>query len=172
MARKNSIVSITNLDGVLTFTVADCGEFNLSIPGLSDELKTKALAHGIVQKISDAAALPKGSTPTDKFMAMKSVADRLIEGEWSARRGDGTTQVSGVIYRAFREWVETKAKAAKKPAPAEEAIRALYDGKDRAGQLALRSVSEIATIIERLKTEKGSNAPAVDAGELLAELGL
>ena len=174
MARKNAIVSITRNaeNGELTFTVADTGEFNLNPAELSDEVRNRAMLHGLVQKVSDAAAMGKDATPSDKFAAMKSVADRLIEGEWSKRTGEGSGNVAGIIYRAFREFVETSAKAAKKPVPAEEAIRAVYDAKDRAGQLALRTVPAITTIIERMKAEKGSTGPAVDADSLLADLGL
>ena len=174
MARKNAIVSIARNDetGELTFTVADCGEFNLTPGSLSDEVRNRAMVHGLVQKISDAAALGKDATPLDKFTAMKSVADRLAEGEWSKRTGEGSANVAGIIYRAFREFVEVSAKAAKKPIPDETAIRAVYDAKDRAGQLALRTVPAIATIIERMKSEKGSTGTSVDVDALLGDLGL
>ncbi len=174
MARKNSIVSVArnDVDGALTFTVAEVGEF-VVIPGtLSDDVRNRALIHGIVQKISDAAAMGKDATPSDKFAAMKSVADRLAEGEWSKRTGEGSTAVAGIIYRAFREFVETSAKAAKKPIPADDAIRAVYDAKSRADQLALRTVPAIATIIERMKSERGTTGTSVDVDALLGDLGL
>lgn len=173
MARKNAIVSITRNDkGLLVFAVADTGEFNLNPADLSDEVRNRAMLHGLIQKISDAAAMGKGATPSDKFAAMKSVADRLTDGEWSKRTGDGTGNVAGIIFRAFREFVETKAKAAKKPVPDEAAIRAVYGAKDRAGQLALRTVPEIAEIIDRMKAEKGATGAAVDVDSLLGDLGL
>jgi len=173
MARKNSIVSVSVSDNdTLTFAVVDCGEFSI-IPGqLAETIRNRALIHGIVQKISDAAAMGKDATPSDKFAAMKSVADRLAEGEWSKRTGEGTGAVAGIIYRAFREFAEASAKAAKKPVPTDEAIRAVYDAKSRADQLALRTVPAIATIIERMKSEKGSTGTSVDVDALLGDLGL
>lgn len=180
MARKNSIISITANDDAtaLVFAVANAGEFTVDLSALSDEIRNRAMVHGIAQKVSDAAAIAKseltGDAATDaatKFNAMKSVADRLADGEWSARRGDGTGPVAGVIYRAFEEWVMAEAKKAKKPIDA-ETIRALYDAKSRADQLALRNVPEIATIIERIKAERGAKSAPVDTAGLLAELGL
>lgn len=173
MTRKKSIVSVSvSDDNTLTFAVVDCGEFSIIPDQLAETIRNRALRHGIVQKISDAAAMVKGATPSDKFAAMKSVADRLAEGEWSRRTGEGATAVAGIIYRAFREFVETSAKAAKKPIPADDAIRAVYDAKSRADQLALRTVPAIATIIERMKSERGSTATSVDVDALLGDLGI
>lgn len=179
MARKNSIITVDTLDnGSLAFHVTGVGSFFLKVAALADDLKQKALIHGLVQKISDAAAIAKSELPDDateaakiKFEAMKSVADRLAEGDWSKRSGDGTAPVSGIIFRAFYQWAADMAKARKKPIPDETAIRAIYDAKDRAGQLALRSVPEIAAIIEQMKADKGTTSK-VDASALLGELGL
>lgn len=172
MARKNAIVSVEVANGNPVFTVADEGTFTVNLSGLSDEIRNRALLHGIVQKVSDAAALGKDATPGDKFAAMNSVADRLANGDWSKSRGDGSGPVQGIIYRAFREYVETMATKRKKPVPSDEEIRAVYDAKDRAEQLALRKVPEIADIIERIKAEKGSTGQTVDVDNLLGDLGL
>ncbi len=175
MARKNAIVSIERNEetGELRFAVAGEGEFSLNPASLSDAIRNRALLHGIVQKISDAAAMGKGATPGDKFAAMKSVADRLADGEWSKRNGEGGGAVAGLIYRAFREFIENRAKSAEKPVPAEEAIRAKYDSMNRSEQLALRNVEEIAAIIERLKSERGAaKSEAVDVDGLLGDFGL
>jgi len=171
MARKNAIVSVAVASGAITFTVADVGDIVVDVTKLSDEITERATYHGLVQKISDAAALGKDATPADKYNAMKAVADRLVDGEWKQSRGEGAGPVAGVIFRAFVQWVGDRAKAAKKPAPATEAIRAVYDGKTRAEQLALRNVPEIAAIIETLKAEKQPKT-AVDSAALLADLGL
>ena len=179
MARKNALVTVAMNDGTLTFTVGN-DNFNLVPADLSDELRDRALVHGLVQKISDAAAIAKSELSGDpaidaatKFNAMKSVAERLMSGDWSKRNGDGSAPVAGVIYRAFEEWVVAMAAKAKKDAPSAEAIRAKYDSLDRSGQLALRNVPAIAKIIERIKSERGSTAvSAIDTGSLLGELGL
>jgi hypothetical protein len=173
MARKNSIVSASMSDnGAIVFAVVGEGEFSINPANLSESISHRALIHGLVQKVCDAAAMSKGATASDKFAAMQSVADRLIAGEWAKRSGEGAGPVQGLIYRAFREFVETTAKAKKAKCPDEATIRAVYDGKDRAGQLALRTVPAIAEIIERMKSEKGSTASPVEVENLLGELGL
>ena len=179
MAKKNSIITVDVTDNGLTFIVNGAGDFTLTFSSLTDDLRHKALIHGLVQKISDAAAIAKADLPADpveaakvKFEAMKAVADRLAEGDWSKRAGDGSGPVAGIIFRAFAEFVANAAKAKKRPAPSEAEIRAVYDVKDRAGQLALRNVPEIAAIIERMKSERGGAAAKVDASALLGELGI
>lgn len=183
MAKKNSIIRPSFENGVLTINVGNddtgpIGSIVLTLAELSADITETGLVHGLVQKISDAAALPKdeltGNAKTDaltKYNAMLSVANRLLEGEWSARKGDGSGPVAGIIFRAFAEYVATMAASRKKPVPSDDAIRANYDAKSRAEQLALRSVPEIATIIERIKSERGTTT-VVDADALLADLGL
>lgn len=179
MAKKNSIITVDATETGLTFVVDGAGEFTLTFASLTDDLRQKALIHGLTQKVSDAAAIAKAELPADateaakvKFEAMRAVADRLAEGDWSKRAGDGSGPVAGVIFRAFVEFVTNAAKAKKRPAPSEAEIRAVYDAKDRAGQLALRNVPEIAAIIERIKSERGAGAVKVDASALLGELGI
>ena len=170
--RKNAIVSVdTSVVGEITFDVVGAGSIALTIAQLSADVVTRATVHGIVQKVSDAAALGKDATPSDKFAAMSAVVARLLDGEWKMARGDGSSAVAGIIYRAYREFVNAKFAAAKKPAPDETALRAQYDAKSRSDQLALRTVPEISTIIERMKSESGP-VKTVDTEALLADLGL
>lgn len=176
---KKSLITAAFTNGTLSITVDGAGVINLPLSELTDELRERALIHGLTQKISDAAAIAKSELPDDpiaaarvKFEAMSSVAQRLIDGDWSKRSGDGSAPVAGIIYRAFAEYVANVAKAKKQPVPEDSAIRALYDKRDRADQLALRNIPEVATIIERMKAERGSNAATVNTADLLGELGL
>ena len=169
----------TAIDGnVVSFAIEGAGTINIDLAALSDEIRNRAMVHGIVQKVSDAAAIPKADLPNDpgeaarvKLDAMRAVADRLTDGEWSKRNGEGAGPVAGIIYRAFEEWALARAEAAKKALSANQ-VRLAYDAKDRAGQLALRNVPEIATIIERMKSERGGTSPLVDTAALLGELGI
>lgn len=180
MSRKNALISaLLNDAGAIVFTVGeDAGSFTVNPAEHSEELRNRAMVHGYVQKISDAAAIAKseltGNAKKDaktKFAAMQSVAERLASGEWSKRSGDGSGPVAGIIYLAFEEWVNNSATAAKKPAPSSEAIRARYDAMSRSEQLDLRNVEAIATIIARIKSERGSKSVStIDADSLLGEL--
>jgi hypothetical protein len=177
---KKSLISVGADNSVLTFTVGNAGTFTVDASALPDEIRTRAMLHGLVQKISDAAAMPKADLTGDveldaatKYEAMRSVAERLTSGEWSKRSGDGSGPVAGVIFRAFSEWVGDMAAKKKVAAPSDEKVRETYDAKSRAEQLALRNVPAIAKIIERIKSERGSDASkSVDTDELLGELGM
>lgn len=179
---KKSLINASFENGTLVFTVGEAGSTEIEIGNLSDDIREKAMLHGLVQKVSDAAAMPKANLTGDakkdaatKLEAMRAVANRLTDEnpEWNKRSGDGSGPVQGLIFRAFEEWVEAMAKKAKKPAPTADAIRARYDAMDRKEQLALRNVPEIAKIIERIKSERGAAATSsVDTAGLLGELGL
>lgn len=177
MARKNSIISSVCEGDTLTFAVEGAGEFSIKLSELSDDIRNEALVHGLRQKVSDGAAIPRDQLPNNpveaarlKFSAMSEIADRLRNGEWSARRGDGSAPVAGIIYRAFEEWA--KANAAERGITlTSEQVRAYYDARDRAAQLNLRNVPEIADIIARMKAERGG-ASSVDADAILADLGI
>lgn len=177
MARKNAIIACDIVGNTLMFTVNGAGEFNLDTSALTDDIRWEALLHGLRQKVSDGAAIPRDQLPDDageaaamKLAAMQEIANRLLAGDWSARRGDGSAPVAGIIYRAFEEWA--MARAAEKGATiSAEQVRASYDARDRAAQLALRNVPAIADIIARMKAERGG-ASTIDADAILADLGI
>lgn len=181
MPKKNALISATHNaeNNTLTFTVGDAGSFDIPINDLAPELRDRAMLHGLVQKVSDAAAMPKAELTGDpkkdakaKLENMTAVRDRLMAGDWSRRAGEGSGPVAGLIFRAFSEFAEGAAKKAKKPVPTPEALRKFYDGKSRAEQLSLRNIPEVSTIIERMKAERGADAKPVDTGALLGELGI
>jgi len=170
MARKNAIVSVELTDNMLSFVVADTGTIDLDVSALADEVTRRAMLHGIIQKISDAAALGKDATPSDKYQAMKAVADRLIAGNWNKPAGESGAPVQGLIWMAYREVMQSLA-AKQKKTVTDEKLRELYDAKSRADQLALRTNPDIAKVIERIKSERQTNSTVVDTDALLAELG-
>lgn len=172
MSRKNAIVSVSVNDGYSGFTIAveGQGELAITVAELSEEVRNRAVIHGLVQKVSDAAALGKDATPADKFAAMKAVVDRLNDGDWSKRGdGNGDGQPAGIIFRAFHQFVQDMSAEAKRPAPSEESIRALYDKKTRSEQLALRNDPRISAIMETLRAAKVKTS-TVDLDTLFAEL--
>jgi hypothetical protein len=179
---KKSIISASYENGTLSFVVGEAGTLNIEVANLAPAIAEKALLHGLVQKVSDAAAMPKdeltGNPKKDaalKFEAMAAVVERLTgdSPDWNKRSGDGSSPVQGLIFRAFAEWVANSATAKKVAVPSEEAIRAKYDAMDRKGKLALRSIPEVAVIIERMKSERPAKASeTVDTSALLSELGV
>lgn len=173
MARKNSLVS-TSLIGAsdepsgVKFEFPTIGrEFEILIDQINDDIYRRAVIHGLTQKITDAAAgCPDAS---DKHHAMLAVRDRLIDGEWNKRTGEGGGSPAGVIWQAFREFTHARREKQGLPAVEDEKLREFFDSKSRAEQLALRKIPEIADIIERIKSEKGG-ASTIDVDELLSGL--
>jgi hypothetical protein len=169
MARKNAVVSVEVTDTMINFVVADTGVVHMPFTKLPDDVVRAAMLHGLIQKISDAAALPKNedgspASPADKMAAMAAVADRLCEGSWNKRgEASGETAPSGLIRRAFVAWCVGEKKT-------EASANAYYNKLDRAGQLALRKIPGVADAMERIKAERGTPA-TVDADALLAEIG-
>lgn len=170
MARKNAIISVeTGDNGELIFTVGEAGCFTFDANSASDEIRTKAMLHGFRQKIADGAAFPKeaNATEKDKLEAMKAIAIRLANGDWKASRGEGATVQTGIVLRAWLEFVETSAKA-KKAKFDREAATDLFKAK---GWATIRKIDAVKDIIERMKAEAG-DVSAVNADDLLGELGI
>lgn len=164
--------------GILTFNVEGVEGFTIDTRATSDNIREAAMVHGFVQKISDAAAMPKSELPKDakkaatvKRDAMLVVRDRLVAGDWKRPAGEGGGAVSGLIFRAYAEFATATAIAKKKPVPSDEKLREVYGAMDRAKKLSLRNVPEIAEIIERIKSERG-DVTAVDTDALLGDLGI
>lgn len=173
MARKNAIVSVVFADTkkmvemsataqLITITVAgEAKPIILDESKLSVDVLGRALTHGLIQKVSDAAALGKDSTPADKHAAMLATVERLLSGDWNKRGdADGTSPIGGIIFRALLAW-----KSSADP----EKLRAWYDAKPRIEQLALRDVPEIKAEMERIKSERGPGK-TIDTSSLLSDL--
>lgn len=176
MARKNSIISTAFDAGTITITVEGFDPLTVALLDLPEDIATRAMAHGIIQKVSDAAAIKRDELPDDpakaaamKYDAMKEVFSRIVSGDWNAKRGDGNSQPSGLIFRALLEYTNAARKTAKKPPVEEATLREYYDSKTRAEQLAFRNVPAIAAIIERMKSERGG-VSKVDASALIDDL--
>jgi hypothetical protein len=173
MARKNATIETVISDdaNMITFTVAGFDPIVVDITKLDPDLIAYAAAHGLKQKIGDTAALGKGSPDSDKYAAMRAMADRLISGDWAKPKGETSGAVAGIIYRAFAQWAGEMAVESKSPVPDAATLRAAYDGMDTKAQRGLRNVPRIAAIMDELRAAK-SPAKSVDAGALLAGLGI
>lgn len=177
--KSNSVITHTLADGVVTFTVRDAGELRLNLASLSPEVRERALVHGMVQRVSDAAAIPfnkeegRYATPQEKFEAMRALVEHYESGttEW-ARKGGGAggprvdsdsslilaavARVQGVEVATMRERV--KANAEKRGV------------STRAYLSALLASEAVKAVYEELKAAQPVAKPAVDADEALKEL--
>ena len=168
VSKRPRVITTTIIGQTLTFNVAGTNQpLVLDAAALSDEVRESALLHGLRQKVSDAAALGAGATPAEKLAAMQAIVASLNDGDWTQRTGDGTSQPSGLIFRAFYRMACESCAAKSRPEPSIDAARALYDKMSRAEQLALRTVPRIAVIMDELRVSP--SAKSIDVDALFAE---
>lgn len=116
MARENAVVRVDEIgtgEG-LRFTVPGEGSFEVRLADLSQAVRDRATLHGIKQRISDKAAIPRdtttgaSATPEQKFAAMRALAEHYSSGteNWELR-GAGSGQRDGgeidLVLRAIAQ---------------------------------------------------------------------
>jgi len=170
MARANSIITTAINADTITFTVAGAGELKLDLHNISSDVATRAMHHGLIQRISDAAALSRNpengqpASPADKLEAMRRLVDHYNTGsaEWgirapAAERGEGgltlraVAAVQGVTVDEMRTRLEGLAEKR------ETTVRAIL--------AKLATQADVAAKIAELR-----GPAAVDADDLLGEL--
>lgn len=144
----------------LTLTFANGATLGLTLGQLSADMREAAAIHGLKQKLVDAAAISRNpdtgasATVEDKYRAVKAVYDRLLAGEWNAKRGEGGASAGSLLFRALVRVY---------PSKTAEELRAFIDGLDKSKQAALRANPKIAPVIEAIKAEDAARAG--DAGK-------
>lgn len=134
-------------------------ELIIRLDELTTDMLEHAALHGLKQKIVDAAALGAGYSPTEKFIAMRDVLNRIVGGDWNVR-GEGGGTPTGLLFRALVVLYPNKDA---------DTIREFLDGKSKSEQAALRKNPKIAGIIETIKAENAKDG-GIDSEELLTGL--
>lgn len=115
--KSNSVITheFREENGELAFLVNGAGETVLPLDRLSTQVRHRAMLHGLIQRISDAAAMSRdpatgrAASPQDKLAAMKSLVDHYASGtlDWGRKREGGGAQEGGllisVLIRAYPE---------------------------------------------------------------------
>jgi hypothetical protein len=141
-----------------------------------------AMIHGVIQKVSDRAAIGRdpetgaSATPEEKFAAMKECAERLMSGgPWNAVATGGGGNQGGLLYRAMRTlypqaWSDKTSFAAYIMQKAlSESARLGKKVSETDVRNGLMATKKIAKEIDRIRQEEGK-ALAIDAGGMLQEL--
>lgn len=163
-------------------TIADDGTVSLRIDFRNGETRTYIMpsslllrfaAHGFEQKYGDEAAMGKDADLTDIVAAIDALDFHIQRGEWNkARESTGGNSFSGtsIVLQALCEWkgwpkskamefVESKISG---DAPQYKTRQELYS--------ALRQLSALRPIIERLEAERASGVTSNRVAELESEL--
>jgi hypothetical protein len=169
--KSNSVITTELKGNVLSFNVLGAGKLDLDLDRLGAAVKMRAVMHGMKQRVSDAAAIPRNTetglaaSPAEKFEAMKALVDHYMSGtnEWSPVRttGGGAKKDEGLTLAAMRRvWPDRDAEATV------EAI-AQKRGIDRRAALALfAQTKEVGAAIAAIKAERAT----VSADDLLDEM--
>lgn len=173
MARANSIISTATNGDNITFTVQGVGDLTINLKQVSTANATKAMHHGFIQRVSDAAALSRNTdtgqpaSPADKFGAMKRIVEHLNSGsdEWSLRvaSGEGSSGPSGITLKAVAS-VQGVSEAEMR-----DRIERLAEKRGVTTRALLATLAKQEAVAKRIAEMR---APAgVDADDLLGELG-
>lgn len=162
---------------VITFKVRDAGELVLDLTKVSAAVQARALIHGLVQRVSDKAAIPCDTatglpaTPAMKLDAMKGLVEHFMSGtdEWSPARTDGPRKAKdGLDPLIIAAVCEVTGKD-------ESAVRAIIAAGAEAKSVkpvaylaALAGAGKVRAVIDRMRAEQ---APELDGDELLEGLG-
>lgn len=166
-ATKTPAVSVEIVGDAMTLTFANGEQLAVTPAMFNPDIRAQAMMHGFKQKLVDAAALSRNpdtgrsATADDKFMAVREVYARLIDGHWNKPRDGAGSVKGGLLFAALCRMQPEK--------PA-EAIREWLDGKTDEQKSALRKNPRVAAIIATIQSER-AKADDVDTDALLGELG-
>jgi hypothetical protein len=137
----------------------------VAISALSADIVAELVCHGLAQKIGDGAAKSQGATVEDKFQSCAAIAERLLAGDWAAKReGAGEGVTGGLLANALAE-ITGK--------PIEE-VRAFLKDLKKEERDALARDTAVKPVFDRLRAEReakrAEKAPSVDTKHLLAGL--
>lgn len=168
--KSNSVISTKVEDEGLTlvFEVKGAGVLKLDRTRLSAKVRERAELHGLIQRVSDRAAISRNKdngfkvTPEAKLEAMKVLVDHLNSGteEWELKRegGGGPSVETTLLVKALGEIY---------PQRTEEQLREWLRKRSASDRAALLASEKIKPIVERLRAQ---SAQGIDADELLSEL--
>lgn len=76
--------------GVASFDFGNGKSLRVDVSELNEEIRTRLMFHGLLQKVGDSYAGAKGDY-AKALESAQSVIDQLKSGEWRAARGEGGT---------------------------------------------------------------------------------
>ena len=169
--KKNSVLTHEVKDDgqVIVIKVKDAGEVVFDRRQASRECDSHAAVHGWIQRLSDAAALDKGSTPEQKRAAIQNLADYYLGGatEWKRKAvGGGAAKFdTGLAIQAMCG-VLTNGDLDK----AERLVERTMAKREVGREEALKIWAETEQVAAEMARIKASRATKLSAADMLAEM--
>jgi hypothetical protein len=167
-AKSNSVITHQVSENKIIFTVAGVASLELDLNSVTEAIAKRAMIHGLIQRISDAAAIPRNTetglsaTATEKYEAMKELVDHYNSGaeEWRITKASGERKESagGLLKQCLVKMYPEKSL---------ERIEEYLKGLSRKDKLALLHSPKVAKVADEIRAKGVSN---VDAEELLTGL--
>jgi hypothetical protein len=165
MSLVKTVVASSIENNLLTISVVGFEPLVIDPTKLTPELQLAAMLHGLKQKLSDAAALPRNTdtgasaTTQDKYDAIYEIHSRLVSGgEWNKVKAGTGTGMSGASQLA-RAMVELTGKTRTE-------IDAFLATKSIAEKNALKADERVAVVIAR----QNAKPSTIDTSSMLDEL--
>lgn len=163
--RKSNSVVTHSLDGqILNFTVKDAGTFSLDMSRLHADVLARAAVHGLIQRISDRAAIERDTetglpaTPQAKMARMRALADHYMSGspEWSTRAAASGASSESITIEALAKWKGKDTASVRAWAEA----KAISEGIETKALLA--TLAKVPEVILAAATIRANRAGSVD----------
>ena len=171
IAHAQDVSRVDMAHSALTLTFADGTATQFSTVEFPPSILTQALAHGLKQKLVDAAAIARNTetgasaTVQDKKAAVLAVLGRLLAGEWNKARegGDGAAKGSLLLLALGRM------NPAGDMSALAERVKAMTDEQ----RAALSKNPKVLVHIQAIQAERAAakaRASGVDSDALLGDL--
>lgn len=149
----------------VTFSVKGQGTLRITLAQLSGAVRDRALMHGLVQRVSDAAAKSRDSASgkpaaaSEKYAAMKELVDHYMSGSesWTLGRETEGQNVQLLVECLSEVYPERN----------QEQLREWLKKRSAADRKALLLSEKIKPIADRITSEKLKH---IDAEDLLSDL--
>lgn len=175
-AKSNSVIThtVNAEEQTITFHVVGCEPLVFDVKKVSDAVGERAMLHGFIQRVSDAAAISRNrdtgqpATPQDKRDAMAVLVEHYESGteDWARRREAGAGPDTGITLQAIMDVFKTDAAGARGMIASLAERRSITVNEARA---VFASAKEVAARIAQLKADRAEKS-GIDAAGLLDEL--
>lgn len=161
--KSNSVVTHSLEGNLLQFNVKGAGEFTLDMAKLHPDVLAKAAIHGLIQRISDRAAIDRDgdtglpASAESKMARMRLLAEHYMSGsaEWSTRIASEKDS-GGITIEAVSAW---KGKSASE-------VRVWVESKSASEGIepkeVLRKLASLPEVIREIAKIRAAKAPKID----------
>lgn len=166
-AKSNSVITSKVEGQTLIFTVKDIGNLRLNFTDLSETVRERAMVHGMVQRISDAAAIARSAengykvSAQEKYDAMAELVAHYASGtsEWSRARGaPGIGADAALLVKCLAQIYDDRTL---------EQLKAWVAKRSKSERTALLMSEKIKPLADEIRAQSASD---ISADDLIADL--